>query len=330
MCFLSALVSLTRQRHIAPFYHAISNAVLPHVRNLYTVRTEKEFCEDLDTFLKYFEPISVSDWVKCAEDQVFPKKNTFLLSFDDGHRECFDVVAPILEKKGIPAIFFVNSGFVDNRALFYRYKVSLCIETLRETTEKDSVLKALAQILGIEKKDKESIRVALLELKHDQENIIAMVANKLSVSFDDFLQQVKPYLTSPQIQNLLVRDFEIGAHSVSHPHYYEIPIAAQIQQTEESLVFLENNFGVQSRYFSFPFTDFGVKNDFFRYFYPSHSENRKISLSFGCAGLKNDTERFHFQRIPMEGRNQKASEILTKAYLYYCAKAFLGKNTIYR
>ena len=37
------------------------------------------------------------------------------LTFDDGFRELHDVVAPILLRKGIPATFFVNSAFIDNK-----------------------------------------------------------------------------------------------------------------------------------------------------------------------------------------------------------------------
>ena len=33
---------------------------------------------------------------------------------------------------GIPAAFFLNSRFVDNKALFYRFKSSILVETLQK------------------------------------------------------------------------------------------------------------------------------------------------------------------------------------------------------
>lgn len=332
MNLLNLLIRITGQRHILPFYHAISDKPLVHIRNLYPVKTEKEFVRDLDFLLKNYEPVSVSDYTKWAETGDFPSKNTFLLSFDDGHRECIEIVAPILEKKGIPAIFFLNSAFLDNRALFFRYKASLCIETLKTLPKRHSSFK---EIQKLSKNDSLSNPIALekflLSLGHESEPLIEAIAGLWSISFEDFLAKEKPYLTSEQVQTLLGKGFQIGAHSVNHPHYYKLPFSGQIWQTESSLDFLASGFSLTERYFSFPFTDYKITNDFFRYFYPENPEaKRKMTLSFGCAGLKNEIEEFHFQRISMEGTKADAAWVLSKAYLYYCLKFFTGNNTIKR
>ncbi|MBK6993412.1 MAG: polysaccharide deacetylase family protein [Lewinellaceae bacterium] len=97
----------------------------PHVRHLYPVRTERQFREDLDFLLKHFQPIDLQTlWEHVFEKRAFDRP-VFHLTFDDGLRECYDVVLPILLEKGISATFFLNPDFIDNQGLMYRYKASL-------------------------------------------------------------------------------------------------------------------------------------------------------------------------------------------------------------
>jgi len=281
---------------IAPFYHAVSDEPLPHIRHLYKVKTVSEFEEDLDFMLRYYEPISVDELITDEKGAVFyedgrplihPSRPKMLLSFDDGLRSFYEVVAPILQKKGVPCICFINSGFVDNKALFYRYQESLNIEY------------------------------------------------KGGVDVCSFLKEEQPYLTTPQIESLIKEGFCFGGHSINHPLYTTLSLEAQLEQTLDSCRAVSQIAGsVLSSsypcYFSFPFTDTGVSLQFFQQI------SSTVSLSFGTAGLKLDLTPRHIQRIPMElGRpmdekNPSVAEILKGEYAYYIAKKFLFKNTINR
>ena len=55
----------------------------------------------------------------------------------------------------------------------------------------------------------------------------------------------------------------------------------------------------------------------------------KIDLTFGCAGLKEDTAQNHFQRIAMES-NKTGKQIIKGEYLYYLMKAKFDKHKIFR
>jgi peptidoglycan/xylan/chitin deacetylase (PgdA/CDA1 family) len=89
------------------------------------VKTVAEFQKDLDYLLKHFEPIDVETLYHFHINKITPEKPVFHLTFDDGLKEIYEIVAPILLKKGVPATFFINSGFVDNKTLFYRHQHSL-------------------------------------------------------------------------------------------------------------------------------------------------------------------------------------------------------------
>ncbi|HLP52042.1 MAG TPA: polysaccharide deacetylase family protein [Chitinophagales bacterium] len=300
---VDALASLSGQNFILPFYHIVSNADCPHIKNLYRVKTEKEFEADLDFLLKHYQPIEAND-LNDALAGKFRNKKTFLLTFDDGLRECHDVIAPILLRKGIPAIFFLNSDFIDNKALMFRYKVSLLIEQLKG----DNI--GLAQRLKAERTDS---------------SVIAETASQLNYSFDTFLKTQQPYLTSAQVQSLISKGFTMGAHSCNHPYYEDISLQEQLRQTFDSLKFIQQQFGVKEKLFAFPFTDFGVKHEFFNTIF----SQQQIDFSFGGAGFKHDVSPRHLQRLAME-QSIGAEEIIRTEYLYYLLKMPLMKNTIAR
>ena len=106
---------------ICPYYHTVSDTPLPHVSPLYRHRTTTEFRADLDWLTARYKPIhwdEIDDFEKAQEP-------AFCLTFDDGFKEFYTIVAPILEEKGIPCVCFVNSSFVDNKDLMFRNKQAL-------------------------------------------------------------------------------------------------------------------------------------------------------------------------------------------------------------
>ena len=97
-----------------PFYHVVSNQKLPYVLN-YPYRNSIQFEKELDFYLEHFKPVPLEYLIENPSS----KEKVFHLSFDDGLSECAEVIAPVLLRKGIPATFFVNSAFTDNRAFFH-------------------------------------------------------------------------------------------------------------------------------------------------------------------------------------------------------------------
>lgn len=317
------LVDKTKQNLLLPFYHTISNQRVNHISNLYPVRSELLFIKDIDFLLKHFEPIDI-DLIntKIKNNELFTKPS-FHISFDDGLSELYDTVLPILEKKGIPATFFINTDFVDNKALFYRYKVSLILEKLKSNND---LLKPVAELLSTKSTDLISISKALLHLNYKSIDLIESIANKIEINFEDYLKENKPYLTAEQIKDLINRGFSIGSHSVNHPFFKEIALEEQKKQLTESFHFLAENFDIESKYFSFPFSDEGVSLDFFEWLY----NDEKCDLTFGTSGLKHDYSRNHIHRVAFDGSLSTAEDIVKSQYFNFMVKSYLNRNNIER
>ncbi len=324
---LPQLINLSGQKLFLPVYHLVCNEAPPHIKHLYQTRNEKLFRQDLDYLLRHFEPLTLDALNATVLEGKSLRKPGFFLTFDDGLREIYDVVAPILKEKGVPAALFLNSAFHDNKALFYRYQVSVLIEKLQQKTVSESTKKLVAQTL-LEKQMLKpgDLKNSLLAINYKSREILPELAKLLEVDFKDYLQTQQPYLTTAQTEELIDQGFYIGAHSHDHPEYRLVSLSEQLKQTFTSIDFLTAKFNLPYRWFAFPFTDEGVSRKFFDEIY--HEE--KIQLSFGSAGLKHDSFRQHLQRFPMEGTLQPAEELIKNEYLYYLAKIPFGKNKITR
>lgn len=313
------LIKVTHQKLFAPFYHTVSNKFLPHIEHLYKVKNIVSFKNDLEFLLKHFKPVDYLEFLSISQKKKITSKPVFLLSFDDGLVEFHDVIAPILLKKGIPALCFLNSAFIDNKDLFFRYKVSLLINHLIKNPKQ-------IQITTDFLKNNRNWKQSLLSIRYHEQQKLNEIAALFDFDFNSFLSINKPYLTSNQISSLIKQGFYFGSHSIDHPEYQYLTIENQLHQTIESTQTVANKFNLNYKTFSFPFTDFGVSKTFF-------AKLEKINITdstFGCAGIKKEQVVNHFQRIPLEDNQLTGSELINREMLYYLLKQPLGKNTIIR
>ncbi len=325
---LRLLIKVSGKKLILPFYHAVSDNVPDHLKHLYKVRSEKEFIRDLDFLLKHYQPVDLHCYINRLQTSQKIKVNEFILSFDDGLREVYETIRPVLISKGIPATVFLNPGFLDNKDIFYRYRSSILLEKYYKNIFSKTVHKKLSQILNIKSDSPKSVRYAILSLGYGDLRKYKDIAALFEVDFDYYLEEIKPYLTTAQVKKMIDQGFTFGAHSLDHPCYWQIPVEEQLSQTLESVKIVKEKFYTTYGLFSFPFTDHGVTRAFFEKLYSN--TDPQVHISVGTAGLKTDTYQQHLQRIAVEKHNWSLASKLIFEYFYYLLKAPVGKNKIKR
>ena len=80
---VAVMARLTGQKIILPFYHAVSDEILPHLRYSYRIRTIRQFIHDLEFFLRFYLPVNFSDLMDIINGTMQVKKPVMALSFDD-------------------------------------------------------------------------------------------------------------------------------------------------------------------------------------------------------------------------------------------------------
>jgi peptidoglycan/xylan/chitin deacetylase (PgdA/CDA1 family) len=317
---------LSGEKFIFPFYHLIAEKTPSFIKHLYNCLTPLQFVSDLEFLLKNYAPASVDDLKNYIGNEKKSDKPLFFLSFDDGLKECFEVIYPILKEKGIPAAFFINTGFVDNMSMFYRFKTSLIVDKIwNEPT--DGFFKEVAGYLNICTPNRKTLEDKVLSLDYSDSDTINHVGKMLEIDFEEVLKREKPYMTLDQVKELGENGFIIGSHSIDHPVFSALKEQAQIEQFEKSMHFISANFNPEINAFAFPFTDDGISASFMDYM----NNSGKVDVTFGTAGIKHDSSPVHIQRIPMEVENGSgANRIIGTEYAYYLLKSLFGRNIIKR
>jgi peptidoglycan/xylan/chitin deacetylase (PgdA/CDA1 family) len=319
MNILELLIKLTGQKLIFPFYHSVSNTPLPHIKHLYNIKSISQFENDIQFYLKYFKPLTLNELIEVVRGNMKVTQPSFFLSFDDGLAEVYSNILPILKKYTVPAAIFLNSAFVDNKDLFYRYKASILVDAYRNDFKTE-----LSNYCGFQM-NLERFKKFVLSIQYAEKDKLDEIAELMHIDFNEYLKTNQPYLTSYQIEELKNNDFYIGAHSIDHPDFHSITDVEKVRQVEESVRFVQNKFNIDYRIFSFPFHDHNLEKNFFE-----EMHKKEIDLSFGTSGLKTDSVFTNLQRIPIEKSKNSARCYVQTQYVKYFIKNIIGKNFLER
>lgn len=308
---------------LLPYHHTVSNEELQHIYHLYPYKNEQQFENDLDFLLKYYKPVTADALAAAVAGNTTITPGSFLLTFDDGFREVYDIIAPILEKKGVPAIFFVNPAFIDNRELFYRCKISILIGELKRNEKAFSKLYAAA-LLGNDATT-EQITGALKKINQTNAAVLDSIAEKINYSFDNFLQQQQPFLTTEQLVTLHKNGFTIGAHSMDHPYYNLLPENMQVQQTVDSCNFVKELTGVNKCHFSFPHSDEPITQQTINLLLQQND-----GLLFGIQNQKEELHNRILHRFNAERPEVPIEELVKGQITLNRLQKMMGRNKVKR
>jgi peptidoglycan/xylan/chitin deacetylase (PgdA/CDA1 family) len=280
------------------FFHEIGESK-DYISNLYSHHSEKSFYNIIEQLLKYFKPLkdlSVHGFRNASS-------RDFVVTFDDGLLSHYEIVAPFLEKKGIPAIFFLNSDFINKTETFYRFEASLICELLKSSNQKE---KELVKNLFTSNHYNtiEDINKLIMSVKYKDRNIYNKIFNTLDFDSKSYFVDNSPFMSISNVKDLINRGFYIGAHSCNHYKYSEISLKEQINQTISDMIFWQKELNLDYKYFAFPFNDFGVHPNFY------NETKSQIDLFFNTAGMEKPNYRLNlFSRICMDNSNNLIKKI---------------------
>lgn len=302
--------SLSAVSLVVPYYHMVSDTNVPHVSHLYRFRTIAEFTADVEYLLRHFKPVALSDIVNALNGGNALDRPCFHLTFDDGFREMHDIVAPILQRLGAPATFFLNTAFIDGGGLAHHNVLSVLLDRLQPGELSPAGYQRVESLLPATGSNAATLQERFLSIHCTRKSLVHSLAEILDVDIDGYVRQSRPYLSSEQIIALLDKGFNIGAHSHDHPLYADLTLPQQLMQTRMSLRLLDTRLGVSAKAFAFPFTDHGVENAFFN---AAYSEGL-MDVSFGTAGLVSHFHPRNIERVSMEKTSAPAARILARQF----------------
>ena len=195
--------------------------------------------------------------------------NSILVTFDDGLREQYDIAWPVLERLGIPAVFFANTFPIANRMVSQVHKIHLLRAHIAPAEFLSSLRRQACQ-LGIELELQEAVEEAIEQYPYDTpENArLKHLLNFLLPPFDRerlvdtcfdeaFPGQEaeisgKLYMDVEQIRSL-GRQGCLGSHAHEHVPLGLLPSTTVEEQIRLSLLYLERWAGARPFAMSYPY-----------------------------------------------------------------------------
>lgn len=203
------------------YYHVVSEKNFPYYFNNKTI-TPDEFELQINIFKKYYEIISLNEALEFAKNRQ-SLKNKLVITFDDGFKENYTIIAPILLKYKITGTFFLIGNCLNNKDLMWRNKLLVINKTEKNRLSK--VIKYNSRKFQINLKGYKnlmdwSFKYLPMEKK---ENIVNSIwSETMDISVKEYLDKYNPYLTQIQIKEMSAAGFEFGSHSMSHPIFTKI------------------------------------------------------------------------------------------------------------
>lgn len=238
-------------------YHGVIEDARPSGRQLYgNTVSIPEFEAQLDYIAKRFRPISGADLIAAiAEEKPLPK-NSVLITFDDGYRNNVTHAAPILRRKGIPAIFHLATDYVGSRSILWPDEILLRVldwpEPVLTTpvgTFRFSTTNTSSERLQIAWRIGQACKRIPAEARNE---FLVFLRSETPPSPSHYDPEVHEFMNWEEACKLVEYGFEIGSHTRSHPILSGLSREAVAAELCESRTAIEQRTGSRCRVIAYP------------------------------------------------------------------------------
>lgn len=177
-----------------------------------------------------------------------------LITFDDGYRDNYEVAFPIIKREGVPATFFVTTGFLDDPQLPWWDEIAWMVRT--SSRGSIDVNDWLPAPIVFDEPDREAAVRTLLRtckaIAADRTNeyldaiAIATGTGRYRASGQDV------WMTWAMLRAMHDAGMTIGGHTATHPVLSRAPIERQLVEVQACVRRISEEIREPVRFFSYP------------------------------------------------------------------------------
>jgi len=178
-----------------------------------------------------------------------------LLTFDDGYRDNFDEAFPILKRHGLPATFFVTTGFLDNRQISWWDEIAWMVQvSTRSESRPDGRLDGVLSFLPHERgRTILSLIERYRRLPRESTHAFMESLAEATGSGRHHGDHQEVWMTWENVRELRASGMHIGGHTVNHPRLARLSLDEQEQEIVACKSRIEAELGEPMRYFAYPY-----------------------------------------------------------------------------
>lgn len=231
-------------------YHRVLPARDPQLRG---DPTAEEFDTQVSTLKSRFNVVRLDEGIERLRKGTLAPASV-ALTFDDGYADNHDVALPILRKHGVPATFFIATGYLDGKRM-WNDTVIEGVRRIRRPTislpELDAGLSGAPLPLGDADQRYAATQSIIESIKHldpaRREAITVKVAERAETPLPDDLM-----MTSGKVRALHDAGMLIGGHTVHHPVLTAVDPTTAEREISDGRQTLSNLIGQPIRFFAYP------------------------------------------------------------------------------
>jgi peptidoglycan/xylan/chitin deacetylase (PgdA/CDA1 family) len=183
------------------------------------------------------------------------RKPPVLVTFDDGYRNNLTIAARILQEEGVPALFFLATGFLGTPRVLWNDEVRVRVLHWPESEipMPSGGQSALPSELHARRAFSDKVNQACKRLTEEcLAEYLALLRKKTpSVELMDD-SEAREFLSWDEARQLAGMGFEIGSHTVEHPILSRINRARVVAELHDSKAVIERELGEPCRAIAYP------------------------------------------------------------------------------
>lgn len=199
----------------------------------------------------WFDVLPLDEAARRLAEGRLPSR-ALTITFDDGYADNRVEAAPILQRHGLPATFFITTGMIDGGLMWN----DTVIEAFRRTRRPSVDLSGPLPEVGVLDMGSPSLRRAAIDRVISAVKYLEPAQRQQCVDTVARLADVEPprdlMMSSQQVRELRTMGMQIGAHTVTHPILARLPVAEARHEIVESRRHLEGLLGEPVTLFAYP------------------------------------------------------------------------------
>jgi peptidoglycan/xylan/chitin deacetylase (PgdA/CDA1 family) len=245
------LVKLPWRGVLVLAYHRVQggSTETPFDPGVYSV-TPSAFNTQLEILTRHFDVVSP----EAIERNPNSPRRRVILTFDDGYRDNYELAFPILRRHGIPATFFLATGFLDDpRVPWWDELAWMVKQSRREGLAAGEWLQRGVALDGDRRAAIDELTRVYKSIRSDRtEAFLDYCAEAAGTGRCDAGSAADMWMTWEMAAELRDAGMTIGGHSVTHPVLGNSEPAAQTREIEGCGRRIGERLGVQMRFFAYP------------------------------------------------------------------------------
>lgn len=253
---------------------------------------------------EHFNPVTVSEIASSLYGtQKLPRKS-IAITVDDGYRDFYSIAWPILRKYGVPATFYVTTGFVNGELWLWPDQLRYLLEKAPGAQGRhDFGLFSIETPIMADDFEGEFWRINQILLKADNSEKLECLA-ALAQGWEVELPGCAPgrfqSVSWAQLKEMQSEGLEVGGHTVTHPSLGRVSGDQASKEILGCAEALTQNLGGAPRSFCYPN---GTPDDFV-----GDQVQFVREAGFSCAVVAFADSREHIQRYAMRRHSSSSDQ----------------------